>query len=104
MLFLQDFDIIWGINIGLADTLSRKDEVDMDDGNWEITLLKGDPCYHHIKAINTALTEQIALSSSTGPIVIQALATMNNTNGEPWIPQTNKSNWEFIDNTSYLKH
>ena len=59
--------------MGLADALSRKDEVDMDDDNWEITLLKGDPCYHHIKSINTALTEKIASSSSTGPIVIKSL-------------------------------
>ena len=29
---------------------------------------------------------------------------MNSNNGEPWIPQTTKTNWEFIDNALYFKH
>ena len=43
-LFLQDYDIRWGveqgINMGPADALSRKDEIKTGDDNREITLLK----------------------------------------------------------------
>ena len=72
--------------MGPADALSRKDEVDMDDNNWEITLLKGGDQYYHIRAIDTALAEKIASSSPSNPIVTWALATMNDKKGEPWIP------------------
>ena len=108
MLFLQDFDIIWGVeqgfNMGPADALSQKDEVDTSDNNWEVILLKGDTQYHHIRAIDTVLAEKITSSSSSDPIVTKALATMNNTEGEPWIPHTNKDNWEFTDGALYFKH
>ena len=29
---------------------------------------------------------------------------MNNMDGEPWIPQTNKTDWEFSDGALYFKH
>ena len=58
----------------------------MDNDNREITLLKGNNQYHHIHAIDSALTEKIASSSSLDPIVIKALATMNDETREPWIP------------------
>ena len=52
-LFLREYNIKWGvergINMGPADALSRKDEIDMGDDNWEITLLKGDDQYFHIR-------------------------------------------------------
>ena len=107
-LFLQDFDIKWGveqgINMGPADTLSWKDKVNMDDDNWEITLLKGNDQYYHIWAIDAALAEKIALCSSSDPIVTRALTTMNDEKGEPWIPWTTKTDWEFIDGALYFKH
>ena len=34
--------------MGPVDALSRKDEIDMGNDNWEITLLKGDDQYFHI--------------------------------------------------------
>ena len=55
-LFLQEYDIRWGveqgINMGPADALSRKDDVETSDDNREITLLKGKDQYFHIHAIN----------------------------------------------------
>ena len=67
----------------------------MDDDNKEITLLKENDQYLHIQAINLALAEKIALSSSSDPIITKALATMNDEAGEPWLPQTNKEDWIF---------
>ena len=87
--FLQEYDIKWGvergINMGPADTLSRKDAVDTDNDNQEITLLKNKDQYFHICALNTALANKISLSSKSDPIVTKAQAMMNNEEGEPWI-------------------
>ena len=108
LLFLQEYNIKWGvgrgINMGPADALSRKDKVDTDDNNWEITLLKGGDQYFHIHAIDAALTEKITLSSTSNPIMTKALTAMNDEKGEPWILQTTKTDWEFIDGALYFKH
>ena len=81
MLLLQDFDIWWGvgqgINMGPADVLSRKDEVDTDDDNWEVTLLKGNDWDHHIKALDLALTEKLAMSSPSNTVIAKALEAMH---------------------------
>ena len=90
--------------MGLADTLSRKDEVDTDDDNREITLLTGNNQYHHLLAIDSTLTRKITTSSSSDPTVTKALVAMNDETGEPWIPQTTKTDWEFIDGALYFKH
>ena len=71
--------------MGPADTLSRKNAVDTDDDNQEITLLKNKDQYFHICALNTALANKISLSSKSEPIVTKALAMMNDEEGEPWI-------------------
>ena len=90
--------------MGPADALSRKNEVDTGDDNREITLLKGHDQYHHLCAIDSTLTGKIATSSSSDPIIIKALAAMNNEAGEPWIPQTAKTDWEFTNGALYFKH
>ena len=63
MLFLQDFNIRWGvergINMGPTNALSRKDKLDMENDNREVTLLKGDNLYHHIQALDTTLAERL---------------------------------------------
>ena len=71
--------------MGPTDTLSRKDKVETSDDNWEITLLKGGEQYFHIRAIDTTLAKKISSSSASNPIVIKALATMNDDSSEPWI-------------------
>ena len=93
-----------GINMGPADMLSRQDEVNTDNDTWEITLLKGGDQYFHICAIDATLTNKISLSSTSDPIITKALATMNDKRGEPWIPWTTKTDWEFIGGALYFKH
>ena len=90
--------------MGPANTLSRKDEVETSDDNWEITLLKGGDQYFHIRTIDVALTNKISLSSTSDPIITKALTAMKNDRGEPWLPQTAKMDWEFIDGSLYFKH
>ena len=107
-LFLQEYNIRWGveqeINMGLVDALSWKDKIDTNDDNREITLLKGGDQYFHIQVLNAALTDKIASSSTSNPIITQALAAMNDKSGKPWIPRTTKTDWEFIDRALYFKH
>ena len=90
--------------MGPADALSRKDEVNTDDDNQEITLLKGGDQYFHICTIDTALTDKITSSSMSDPIVTKAVAIMDNESGEPLIPWTAKTDWEFVDRALYFKH
>ena len=87
-----------------ADALSRKDEIDTSDNNWEITLLKGKDQYFHIQAIDTALAQKIHQSSITDLLVTKALAAMNDETGEPWIPRTTKADWKCKDGALYFKH
>ena len=90
--------------MGPADALSRKDDIKTSDDNREITLLKGKDQYFHIQAIDVALAKKISSLTAQDPIITKALATMNNEGGEPWIPRTAASDWEFIDNSLYFKH
>ena len=64
--------------MGPADTLSRKDKIETNDNNREITLLKGKDQYFHIHVIDAALAKKISSSSTEDPIITKALTTMNN--------------------------
>ena len=92
-LFLQEYNIKWGvekgIDMGLADTLSWKDEVDTSSNNQEIILLKEEDQGHHIWALDLALATKISESSPSDPIISKALVAMNNEAGNPWLPRTN---------------
>ena len=90
--------------MGLTDTLSWKDEIETSNDNREITLLKGKDQYFHIHAIDATLAKKISSSSTTDLIIPKALAAMNDAIGEPWIPQTAKEDWKFVDNALYFKH
>ena len=76
--------------MGPADTLSRKDEVETGNDNWEITLLKGKDQYFHICAINATLTNKISSSSTMDPVVTKALATMNSNTVNHGFPEPPK--------------
>ena len=89
--------------MGPMDALSRKDDVDTDDDNREITLLGKADQYFHVNALNAALATKIAQSSTHDPIVSRALEAMNSDQGEPWIPCTLKANWHFEEGKLYFK-
>ena len=107
-LFLQEYNIQWGvergINMGPADALSWKDEIETSDDNREITLLRGRDQYFHIHTIDATLAKKISSSSTKDPIITKALAAMNHNSGKPWILRTMAANWKFIDNSLYFKH
>ena len=107
-LFLQEYDIRWGvergINMGPADALSRKDDIETSNDNREITLLKGKDQYFHIRAIDVALEKKISSSTAADPIISKALAAMNSDTKEPWIPHTTAADWKFNNNSLYFKH
>ena len=90
--------------MGPADALSRKVKVETSDDNQEITLLKGGDQYFHIHTLDAALMDKISSSSVSDPVITKALATMNDESGEPWIPCTTKTDWEFTDRALYFKH
>ena len=90
--------------MGPIDALSRKDDIETSDDNQEITLLKGKDQYFHIHTIDNTLTTKISSSSASDPIVIKALAAMNDASSEPWIPRTSKTDWEFTEGALYFKH
>ena len=77
--------------MGPTDALSRKDEVETSDDNWEITLLKGGNQYFYICAIDIALADKISSSSTLDLVITKALTAMNNDSGEPWIHWTTKT-------------
>ena len=45
--------------MGLVDALSRKDEIDTNDDNQEIALLKGGDQYFHICTLDTILADKL---------------------------------------------
>ena len=92
-----------GINMGPVDMLSRKDEVDTNNDNWEVTLLKGNNWDHHIKALDSALVEKLTTPSPSDPIITKALEAMHDQPGQPWILRTAKEDWEYTDSTLYFK-
>ena len=78
MLLLPDYDLIWGVewgvNMGLANALSQKDEVDTAEDNHMVTMLpKYDFQWHQIQQLDLDLTHKIASSSQTDPVMTKAL-------------------------------
>ena len=73
--------------MGPADTLSRKDKIETNDDNREITPIKGKDQYFHIHVIDAALAKKISSSSTEDLIITKALTTMNDvlhTLHPPW--------------------
>ena len=75
----------------------------MDDDNQEITLLGNKDQYFHIRSLDVTLATKIAKSSTMDPIIMKALAAMNDKTREPWIPRTSKKDWQFDDGKLYFK-
>ena len=103
MLFLQDFDLVFlatpGSQMGSADALSHKDEVDTSNDNQDVVLL---PPTLFIKAIDVALADKIALSSPSDPLVSATLHALDD--GKSLLARASKHDWHYDDNKLYFKN
>ena len=103
MLFLQDFDLVFlvtpGLQMGPADALSCKDEVDTSNDNQDVILL---PPTLFIKAIDVALTDKIALSSPSNPLVSAVLHALDD--GKLLLARASKHDWYYNNRKLYFKN
>ena len=79
MLFLQDYDLVWGVewevNMGPANALSWKDEVDTTEDNHMVTMLpKNNVQTHYIWQLDLALVKKISKSSKTDLIITKVFS------------------------------
>ena len=78
-----------------ADTLSHQDDVDTTQDNTDVQLLPSNTFDQQIWAIDRALADKIKNSSSSNPLVLQAIHQM-----EKKLPLFNRSraeDWTFND-------
>ena len=103
MLFLQDFDLVFwvtpGSQMGPGNALSHKDKVDTSNDNQDVVLL---PPTLFIKAINIALTNKIAHSSSSDPLVSVALHALDD--GKSLLARASKHDWHYDNGKLYFKN
>ena len=76
-LFLQDFHIEWvvtpGSQMGLADALSQKDDLDTSSDNQASSIVP-EPVV--INALDLTLSQSIANSTSSDPLVLRILSAL----------------------------
>jgi hypothetical protein len=101
-LFLQDFDLHFhhtpGTQMGPADALSRRDNINTADDNLELTLLPDDL---FTRAIDVTLADKIALSTPADPLVLSALRALDE--GASLFPRPNWEDWLYQDGKLYFK-
>ena len=97
LLFLQYFNMMYwalpGTQMTPADTLSHQDDVDTTQDNMDVQLLPSNTFDQQIWAIDRALADKIKDSSSSNPLVLQAVHQM-----EKELPLFNRSrakDWTF---------
>ena len=85
--------------MGPANALSHKDEVDTSDDNQDVILL---PPTLFIKAIDIAIADKIALSSSSDLLVSTALHALDN--GKSLLARASKHDWHYDSGKLYFKN
>ena len=83
-----------------ADTLSCQDDMNTSLDNTDVQLLPSDAFDQQIPAIDIALADKIKDSSSSNPLVLQAVHQM-----EKELPLCNRSrakDWTFDDGHCYI--
>ena len=85
--------------MGPADALSCLVDPDTSSDNTNITLL---PDNLFICAIDTALVDKITSSTTTDPLVLNALKSLSA--GSPLFPCSSLTNWYFSDSCLYFKN
>ena len=102
MMFLQDFDLLFvhtpSTVIGPTDILSCLPDPDTSSDNTNVTLLPTDLFIH---AINVALIDKITSSSTSDPLVLDAM--WNLCNGSPLFPCSSIADWHFDSSHLYFK-
>jgi hypothetical protein len=101
-LFLQDVNLYFhhtlGTQMGPADTLSCCNDVNTVNDNLELTLLPDDlfTC-----TIDVTLTDKIALSTPSDPLVVSTLQALNE--GVSLFTHAHWEDWLFQDGKLYFK-
>ena len=88
-----------GSQMGPADALSCKDEVDTSNDNQDVILL---PPTLFIKAIDVVLTDKITLFSPFDPLVSAALHALDN--GKSLLTRASKHDWHYTNGKLYFKN
>jgi len=103
-MFMQDYDLVWdnhpGSQMGPADALSCRDEVDTSLDNTTITML---PTVSDvlIRALDVQLAEQIADFTTTDPLVKDATDAM--AKHSSLFPCAACNHWTFLNGALYYK-
>ena len=101
-LFLQDFDIVWQVTPGSkmapADALSRRDTVDTSEDNTNATIC---PELAIIGALDLSLAHHIQNSSSSNPLVLQAIENLHT--NTPLFPRSSVKDWTYEGGHLYYK-
>jgi len=101
---MQDYDLVWdncpGSQMGPANALSRRDEVDTSLDNTAITMLPSvsDVLIH---ALDVRLAERIANFTVTGLLVQDACDAMSK--HVSLFPRVSFDDWTFIEGSLYFK-
>jgi len=102
---MQDYDLLWdncpGSQMGLADALSRRDEVDTSLDNTAVTMLPtvSDVLIH---ALDVKLAEQIADLTAADPLVQDAWTAMSQHTF--LFPHASFDDWTFLEGSAlYFK-
>jgi len=101
---MQDYDLVWdncpGSQMGPADALSHRDEVDTLLDNTTITML---PTVSDVlvRALDVWLAEQIANFTATDLLVQDARDTMSKHTS--LFPRASFDDWTFVEGSLYFK-
>ena len=103
-MFMQDYDLVWdnhpGSQMGPADALSHRDEVDTSLDNTAVTML---PTIFDvlIRALDVRLAERIAEFTATDPLVKDATEAM--AKHSSLFPRVTRDDWTFLNGALYYK-
>jgi len=103
-MFMQDYDLVWdnrpGSQMGPANALSCRDEVDTSLDNTTVTML---PSVSDvlIRALDVRLAERIAEFTATDPLVKDATDAM--AKHSSLFPRAARDDWTFLDGALYYK-
>ena len=103
-MFMQDYDLVWdnhpGSQIGPADALSRRDEVDTLLDNTAVTML---PTVSDvlIRALDVRLADRIAEFTATNPLIKDATDAM--AKHSSLFPRAARDDWTFLNGALYYK-